>query len=143
MRLFRLVTNSFAGTLNSVSSPRRWTSQNSARASGDSPSIRSAISSSIHPPKGRGRDTPKDTPARSDTLRPRRYLVVPSANSRTSSATQTTYMPPLAIALPTSSSTLVPSLGEELRENHPSNLFILERETHAAEVCGWLVRIEA
>src|SRR5215217_8838263 len=34
-------------------------------------------------------------------------------------------------------------LGEELRENHASNLFILEGKAHAAEVCGWLVRIEA
>src|SRR5919112_5792349 len=34
-------------------------------------------------------------------------------------------------------------LCEILCENHPSNLFILKRETHAAEVCGWLVRIEA
>src|SRR5215211_826725 len=32
---------------------------------------------------------------------------------------------------------------ESLCENHASNLFILERETHAADVCSWLVRVEA
>src|SRR5687768_10780926 len=58
MRWCRLATNSSGGTLNSVSSPRCTTSQNSARASGDSLSIRPAISSSITPLKVRDRDTP-------------------------------------------------------------------------------------
>src|SRR5919112_1202102 len=34
-------------------------------------------------------------------------------------------------------------LCEILCENHASNLFILEHETHTVNVCGWLVRVEA
>src|SRR5215204_7770846 len=62
MRWCRLTTNSSGGTLNSVSSPRRTTSQNRARASGDSLSIRPAISSSIISSKGRGPGHPEGYP---------------------------------------------------------------------------------
>jgi hypothetical protein len=68
MRWCRLTTNSSGGTLNSVSSPRRWTSQNSARASGDSLSIRAAISSSIISSKGKGPGHPEGYPGPRCTL---------------------------------------------------------------------------
>src|SRR5918995_674728 len=81
MRWCRLATNSSGGTLNSVSSPRCTTSQNSARASGDSLSIRPAISSSITPQKVRDRDTPKDTPALQKGLVDRSYSRRPLPSS--------------------------------------------------------------
>src|SRR5215213_1697941 len=63
MRWCRSTTNSSGGTLNSVSSPPRTTSQNRARASGDSLSIRPAISSSIISSKGKGPGHPEGYPS--------------------------------------------------------------------------------